>query len=129
MTDQEKAEQQQRREFRERNLWTPAREIALKAGVRADQWDTARLDLATQGRLDVDDAGSVYVKQDGARSAMDVGHFFRSVYPTIRPRYYEPPSASEIEARGGGRMSRKDFDALDATAKMKFIKTGGRVFD
>jgi len=129
MTDQEKAEQQRRREFREQNLWMPAREIALKAGIRADQWDVARLDLATQGRIDVDATGSVYVKQDGERSQMDVGHFFRSVYREMQPKYYTPPTADAIKESGGGKMCRKDFDQLDAVAKMQFMKTGGRVFD
>lgn len=117
------------KELRELKLWRPAREIALKAGVRADQWDAARLDLATQRRIGLDDAGSIVVMENGQPASMSPDHFFKSVYSKLRPRYYTAPTAESIEADGGRGMSRADFDQMDAAAKSAFIKTGGRLFD
>lgn len=110
---QEKAD----RELKEFRLWTPLRDIATKAGL--EDWDIARLDLASKNQFGFDDDGKVVVLEDGQPSTITPEKFFKEVYTDQRPKFYKASGAAGSGSNGGGNggtgkkiVTRKDFDVL-----------------
>lgn len=125
-----------RLELREFKLWTPLRDIAVKAGLNAEDWELARLDLANQRRFDFDEDGKIVVMEDGSPSTVTPEKFFKDVYSDQRPKFYKATTAGGSGAppnnKGGGgkkAISRSAFDQMGPTERSTFIKEGGQVTD
>lgn len=122
-------------ELREFKLWTPLREVALKAGLNAEDWELARLDLSNQGRFSFDDEGKLVVMEDGSPSTVTPEKFFKEMYSDVRPKFYKASGASGSGASNAGKtggsgkktMSRAAFDQLPHDQRSAFIKAGGEV--
>lgn len=117
-----------RLELREFKLWTPLRDIAIKAGLNPEDWEIARLDLANQRRFDFDDDGKITVLEDGSPSTVTPEKFFKDVYSDLRPKFYKATSAGGSGApngtKGGGTQS-ADFLKLSPTEQLKRAREQG----
>lgn len=128
----EKAELQLK-EFR---LWTPLRDIAIKAGLVAEDWELARLDLSAKGRFGFDDEGAIVVIEDGHPSTITPERFFKEVYTDERPKFYHATGAggggANASAKNGlnaKQVKRETFNNMSTEARAKFFKDGGSVVD
>lgn len=97
------------RELKEFRLWTPLRDIATKAGL--EDWDIARLDLASKNQFGFDDDGKVVVLEDGHPSTITPEKFFTEVYTDQRPKFYKASGAGGSGAKPGtnGGGSKKTY--------------------
>ena len=113
---QEKAD----RELKEFRLWTPLRDLAVKAGMVAEDWELARLDLAAKGQFGFDDDNNIVVLEDGHASSVTPEKFFREVYTDQRPKFYKATGAAGSGATGSngsrtpGVVSSTDQASLNA---------------
>lgn len=125
-TDFQKAQAQ----LKEYQLWTPLREVAIKAGLDAGDWEVARLELNARGQFGFDEDGKPAVIEDGQPSSVTPEKFFREVYSEQRPKFYRANDAGGSGAKnntasntGKKTIKRAEFDALDPGAKMKISKS------
>jgi hypothetical protein len=96
-------------QLREVNLWTPLRELFIKANGDPSDWEVARLELANQKRFDFDDEGKIVVMDDGHSSTVTPDKFFKDVYSEARPKFYKASNAAGSGAQnntsGNGNRS------------------------
>lgn len=119
LTELQKAHDKAQVELKDFRLWTPLRDIAIKSGVIAEDWELARLDLSNKNQFGFDDLGNVVVLEDGQPSTVSPENFFKGVYTDQRPKFYKGSQAAGSGSNGGGNgasgkkiVTRKDFDAL-----------------
>lgn len=131
-TDAEKI----RLELRDFKLWTPLREVAIKAGLNPDDWELARLDLANQGRFGFDDDGKIVVMEDGSASTVTPEKFFKDVYSDQRPKFYKASTAggggaTNNKTTNGGKktISRAAFNDMGPGERAAYVREGGQVTD
>lgn len=123
-------------ELREFKLWTPLREVAIKADLMPEDWDLARLELASQKRFDFDDDGKIVLLEDGVPSNVSPERFFKEVYSEQRPKFYRASGASGSGATNGNKpnnnaktMKRSAFQSLTPSEQMAAVKKGVSVVD
>lgn len=123
-------------ELKDYKLWTPLRDIAIKAGLDPQDWEVARLELSHQQRFGFDEDGKVVVMEDGQPSTVSPEKFFKEVYSDLRPKFYKASGAAgsgatnnTAGAHGQKTMKRADFDARSPTEKMAFVKANGELID
>ncbi len=124
-------------ELKDFKLWTPLRDIAIKAGLDPSDWEVARLELSYQQRFGFDDEGRVVVLEDGQPSNVSPEKFFKEMYSDQRPKFYKASNAAGSGAqnntsgsKGQRTMKRSDFDAASAQVKQDFLsKPGATIVD
>lgn len=121
-------------ELREYKLWAPLRDLAAKAGLAADSWQIARLDLAEHRRVGLDVLGEPVILENGRESTVTPERFFKEIYRKERPSLYDdaPVETMQTAAAGtGGRrvIKRAAFDQMSPREKGEYCRTGGRVVD
>jgi len=122
-------------ELRDFKLWTPLRDVFIKADGDPADWEVARLELASQRRFDFDEDGKIVVMEDGSASSVTPEKFFKEVYSDQRPKFYKASNAGGSGANnknksGSGNkktMLRTAFDQLPHSERAAFIKAGGEV--
>lgn len=124
-------------ELRDFKLWTPLREVFLKAGGDPQDWEVARLELSHQGRFGFDEEGKIVVMEDGQPSTVSPDKFFKEVYTEHRPKFYKASTAGGGTAQnnttgGGGKqitLSREQAKdpATYRAAKAQAEKVGGQL--
>jgi hypothetical protein len=110
--------------LREYRLWTPLREVAIKAGLSPESWELARLDLANQKKFDFDDDGKIVVMEDGVASTVTPEKYFKEGYSAERPIFYKASTAGGSGATktdGSGKIG-IDLSKLTATERMKYAR-------
>lgn len=119
--------------LRDFELWTPLRELALKAGLFPEDWELARLHLNSKGQFGFDEDGKIVVMDGGEVSTVTPEKFFKEVYPDQQPKFYKPTGAGGSGAQGGTTNSkstktikRSEWDALtqperDAKVADKYV--------
>jgi hypothetical protein len=125
-----------RTEVREFRLWTPLREIAIKAGLDEKNWELARLELAHQKRFDFDEDNKVVVMEDGSPSTVTPERFFKEVYSEQRPNLYKATGAGGSGATPGTKngnqtktMTRAAWEKLSPQESTAFFNSGGKLVD
>src|ERR1041385_1571773 len=124
------------RENKHFKLTVPLRDIAVKAGVIADDLDLVLLDTAKRFTLNEDDK-IVVLDEDGDPTDITPQKFFETLYREQRPKFYAASGASGSGApsstvsTGGKRtMRRAEFDKMllanpqQANAFMKDVSAG-----
>jgi hypothetical protein len=92
--------------------------------VRADYVE--EVVVLTTRSFDLDDEGNVIVfGDDGRPSGSSVEDFFGKTFREQSPIFYPPAN----DGGSGKRISRSDFDKMDAQQKMAFFREGGQLFD
>jgi hypothetical protein len=128
-----KADQAQLKHFR---LTVPLRDIAIKAGVIADDLDLVMLDV--QSRFSLDDNGKIVVlDDDGDPTDVTPQKFFETLYKQHRPKFYKASDAGGSGAQNdktgsAGKaktVTRTQFEALSQAERMKASKEGVQVVD
>lgn len=76
-------------ELKDFKLWTPLRDVFIKAGGDPQDWEVARLELSAKQQFGFDDDGKVVVLEDGQPSSVSPDKFFREVYSEHRPKFYK----------------------------------------
>ena len=124
------------RELKEFRLWTPLRDIAIKANLSPEDWELARLDLSAQGRFGFDEDGKIVVLEEGQPSSITPEKFFKEVYSDQRPKFYKASAAGGSGApsqsssgRGPKTMKRGDWNQLTPAKQAAFFKEGGTLTD
>lgn len=123
-------------ELREFRLWTPLREVAIKAGVVPEDWDVVRLDIANQGVFGFDDDNKVVVMEDGSPSSVTPETWFKQVYSELRPKFFKASGAGGGGANPGQKpgstnksIKREAFDKLSTSEREVKIKAGFAIVD
>jgi hypothetical protein len=124
------------RENKHFKLTVPLRDIAVKAGVIADDLDLVLLDTAKRFTLNEDDK-IVVLDEDGDPTDITPQKFFETLYREQRPKFYAASGAagsgapSSTGSTGGKRtMRRSEFDKmlvsdpLRANAFLKEVNQG-----
>lgn len=108
-------------ELREFRLWTPLRDVFIKAGGEPADWELARLELASQGRFGFDDDGKIVVMEDGYPSTIAPEKFFKDVYSDLRPKFYKASSAAGSGATNGTTRGAAgvDFSKMTPTERLQ----------
>lgn len=122
--------------LRDYELWTPLREVFIKAGGEPTDWEIVRLELGNQQRFGFDDDSKIVVMEDGYPSTVTPEHFFKVLYSDQRPKFYKATVAAGSGAQNNTRangnnktMTRSTFEALDQSGRMKAAKDGIQVVD
>lgn len=123
-------------ELREFRLWTPLREQFIKAGGIPEDWELARLDLASKNQFDFDEDGKIVVMEDGQASSVSPEKFFQQVYSDQRPKFYKASGAGGSGAppgKGNGNstktIKREAWDKLPQSEKDAKVAAGFTVVD
>lgn len=131
-TDHQKAQA----ELKDFKLWTPLRDVAIKAGLDPADWEVARLELNYLGRFGFDEDGKVVVIEDGAPSTVTPEKFFKDVYSDMRPKFYKANGVSGSGAQnqnkggaGGKTVKRSDWNGLSPAEQDKKISEGYQIVD
>src|ERR1051326_5289792 len=124
------------RENKHFKLTVPLRDIAVKAGVIADDLDLVLLDTAKRFTLNEDDK-IVVLDEDGDPTDITPQKFFETLYREQRPKFYAASGAagsgapSSTGSTGGKRtMRRSEFEKLQnsdpqrANAFLKEVNQG-----
>jgi hypothetical protein len=124
------------RENKHFKLTVPLRDIAVKAGVIADDLDLVLLDTAKRFTLNEDDK-IVVLDEDGDPTDITPQKFFETLYREQRPKFYAASGASgsgapsSTSSSGGKRtMRRAEYDKMlmsdpqRAQAFMKEVSEG-----
>lgn len=125
------------RELKDYRLWTPLRDIALKCGVIAEDWELVKLELGTQQRFGFDDDGKIVVYEDGEPSNVSAERYFREVYSEQRPKFYKASGAGGSGAQPGVRdgsprtktIKRDTWDKMAARERDVKIAAGFTIVD
>jgi len=125
-------------EVRHYKLFTPLKDMALKAGAMTDRIDVVMADL--EKRVKLDEAGEIVVLDlNGEPTDLTPEQFLAGRYPDERPYFFKASGgfgggASNSNRSSGGAgsgktMRRAAFEALPPQERMAFIKGGGNVID
>lgn len=114
-------------ELNDFRLWTPLRDVFIKAGGEPGDWELARLELASQGRFGFDDDRKIVVLEDGHPSSVSPEKFFKDVYSDQRPKFYRASNAAGSGANNNtaGGMRGQDLSKLSATERLKAARAAG----
>ncbi len=122
--------------LREYRLWTPVRDIALKAGLFPEDWELARLELAQDNRFGFDEDGKIVVMEEGVISTVTPERFFKEVYSEKRPKMFRANDAGGSGASSGTRnnpsvkaITRAQWEKLSSQESTAFFKGGGKLID
>ncbi len=116
--------------LRDFELWTPLRDVAVKSGVIAEDWDLVRLDLSSKNQFGFDEDGKIVVLEDGHPSIVSPEKFFKEVYSDQRPKFYKASGAGGSGASAGTgngaskTIKRDAFAQLSSADQMAKIKEG-----
>lgn len=127
-----KVDQAQLKHYR---LTVPLRDVAVKAGVIAEDLDLVMLDVQKRFALN-DDGKIVVLDADGDVTDVTPQKFFETLYKELRPKFYAASNAggsganNDNKSAGGQKtLKRSAFDQMGAVEKSAFIKQGGQVID
>ncbi len=104
-------------ELKDFKLWTPLREVFIKAGGDPADWEVARLELSHRGQFGFDDEGKIVVLEDGHPSTVSPDKFFKDVYSEARPKFYKASAAAGSGAQNNTSGSGRTFSISRAQAK------------
>lgn len=123
-------------EVRAFKIWSPVGLAADEAKVLPDRKSALLKILQVDKRFDLNDGGKlVFRDADGDESDMTVGDAFKTAIRNEYPWAFAASSASGGGAQssngGGGQkvVTRRQFDAMSDTERMRFSKSGGEVVD
>src|SRR5688572_21778771 len=103
------------RDLKHYKLTVPLKDIAVKAGVIAEDLDLVMLDV--QGRFRLDDSGKiVLLDPDGDVSDVTPQKFFETLYKEQRPKFYKASDA------GGGGAHNEKKGAAGSLSSAEFLK-------
>lgn len=116
------------RDLRHYKLTVPLRDIAVKAGVIAEDLDLVMLDV--QSRFKLDENGKIVVlDSDGDVSDVTPQKFFETLYKEQRPKFYKASDAggsgAHNDKKGGGAVSAAEFLKLSPAEQLKRARESG----
>jgi hypothetical protein len=125
------------REIKHYKLTVPIRDIAVKAGVIAEDLELVLLDTAKRFALN-DDNKIVVLDEDGDVTDITPQKFFETLYKEQRPKFYSAsgaggsgaPSSSSSTRSGGARIiTRSQWEKLTPMESTRFFSEGGVIKD
>jgi hypothetical protein len=122
-------------QLRERSVWDPVKDLAIKHGVLPDRLDAFLTLLRAQGRFDQDEEGKlVYKDKFGTPTAIRPERAFEVYLKDENKWAFALPDAKGTGAKGGTKSSmtgriipREVFDAMSAPERDNAIREKARI--
>lgn len=128
--------EQARIELRGFRLWSPLRDMAIKAGLVPEDWPVVKLHLESLRLFDLDEDHKPVLIEDGSPSSVSPERWFKEVYAEQQPKFFKASGAGGGGANPGQKpgstnksIKREAFDKLSTSEREARIKSGFAIVD